>query len=37
MQGSVYAKLVDAIKPYVSVLRTSPYGKKVLTRLTSNK
>lgn len=30
-QGSLHAKLVDAIKPHVPVLRTSPYGKKVLS------
>ncbi|PON95657.1 Coatomer beta subunit [Trema orientale] len=30
-KGSLHAKLVDAIKPHVSVLRTSPYGKKVLS------
>ncbi|XP_050137798.1 pumilio homolog 12-like isoform X1 [Malus sylvestris] len=30
-QGILHSKLVDAIKPHVSVLRTSPYGKKILS------
>ncbi|GMP92167.1 hypothetical protein CsSME_00042506 [Camellia sinensis var. sinensis] len=30
-QGSLHAALVEAIRPHVPVLRTSPYGKKVLS------
>lgn len=30
-QGNLHGKLVDAIKPHARVLRTSPYGKKVLS------
>ncbi|XP_057955818.1 pumilio homolog 12 isoform X2 [Malania oleifera] len=30
-KGALHAALVEAIKPHVSVLRTSPYGKKVLS------
>ncbi|XP_022147594.1 pumilio homolog 12-like isoform X2 [Momordica charantia] len=29
-EGPLRAKLVDAIRPHIPVLRTSPYGKKVL-------
>lgn len=30
-KGGVHSALVDAIRPHVPVLRTSPYGKKVLS------
>lgn len=30
-QGTFHSKLMDAIKPHVPVLRTSPYGKKILS------
>ncbi|GAV78203.1 PUF domain-containing protein [Cephalotus follicularis] len=30
-KGALHAALVDAIRPHVPVLRTSPYGKKVLS------
>ncbi|KAA8549700.1 hypothetical protein F0562_001282 [Nyssa sinensis] len=30
-QGALHIALVEAIRPHVSVLRTSPYGKKVLS------
>ncbi|KAL5563866.1 hypothetical protein UlMin_033613 [Ulmus minor] len=30
-KGTIHGLLVDAIKPYGSVLRTSPFGKKVLS------
>lgn len=30
-QGSLHSKLVEAIKPHVPVLRSSPYGKKILS------
>ncbi|THG13157.1 hypothetical protein TEA_029883 [Camellia sinensis var. sinensis] len=30
-KGSLHAALVEAIRPHVPVLRTSPYGKKVLS------
>lgn len=30
-QGTLHSKLVEAIKPHVPVLRTSPYGKKILS------
>lgn len=30
-KGSAHAALVDAIRPHVPILRTSPYGKKVLS------
>ncbi|XP_031253123.1 pumilio homolog 12 [Pistacia vera] len=30
-KGTLHAALVDAIRPHVPVLRTSPYGKKVLS------
>ncbi|XP_062076406.1 pumilio homolog 12 [Humulus lupulus] len=36
-KGSLHAKLVDAIKPHVAALRTSPYGKKVLSNLNFKK
>ncbi|XP_038878679.1 pumilio homolog 12-like isoform X2 [Benincasa hispida] len=29
-EGTLHTKLVEAIRPHVPVLRTSPYGKKVL-------
>ncbi|TQD87509.1 hypothetical protein C1H46_026926 [Malus baccata] len=30
-KGILHSKLVDAIKPHMPVLRTSPYGKKILS------
>ncbi|PQM33092.1 pumilio homolog 12 [Prunus yedoensis var. nudiflora] len=30
-KGNFHSKLMDAIKPHVPVLRTSPYGKKILS------
>ncbi|KAK3204858.1 hypothetical protein Dsin_018904 [Dipteronia sinensis] len=30
-KGALHAALVDAIRPHIPVLRTSPYGKKVLS------
>ncbi|GKV21822.1 hypothetical protein SLEP1_g31764 [Rubroshorea leprosula] len=30
-KGAVHAALVDAIRPHIPILRTSPYGKKVLS------
>ncbi|XP_030511237.2 pumilio homolog 12 isoform X1 [Cannabis sativa] len=37
MQGSLYSKLADAIKLHTAALKTSPYGKKVLSALNSPK
>lgn len=31
LQGALREALVEAIKPHVPTLRTSPYGKKVLS------
>ncbi|CAH8279890.1 unnamed protein product [Arabidopsis lyrata] len=36
-KGNVHALLVDAIKLHISSLRTNPYGKKVLSALSSKK
>ncbi|CAN8253013.1 unnamed protein product [Cochlearia groenlandica] len=36
-KGSVHSVLVDAIKLYISSLRTNPYGKKVLSALNTKK
>lgn len=30
-QGALHAALVEAIRPHISTLRISPYGKKVLS------
>ncbi|PRQ43450.1 hypothetical protein RchiOBHm_Chr3g0468621 [Rosa chinensis] len=30
-KGTLHSKLVEAIKPHMPVLRTSPYGKKILS------
>uniref|UniRef100_A0A803QAB8 PUM-HD domain-containing protein n=1 Tax=Cannabis sativa TaxID=3483 RepID=A0A803QAB8_CANSA len=35
--GSLYSKLADAIKLHTAALKTSPYGKKVLSALNSPK
>jgi hypothetical protein len=32
-QGSLYTQLVEAIKPYLSTLRGTPHGKRILSKI----
>ncbi|XP_002975751.2 pumilio homolog 12 [Selaginella moellendorffii] len=36
-KGSLHTALVDAIRPHVPVLRSSPFGKRILSRANINK
>ena len=37
LQGSLYIGLVEAIRPHLPALRSSPYGKRILSRTSLKK